>query len=87
MASVNYAFNIEQNGDNVRFTYLAPTGTTQKDITAAEGALTQFPTIKDLINYFSQEFTVGSVETRFMLNELRFSPGADNGKSVVLSFS
>lgn len=87
MASVNYAFSIENNGDNIRLNYEGPTGSTEKDINAAQGALTQFPAIGDLIDYFSQEFVVGSHETRFMLNKVKLSPVSNSNNWVILSFS
>ncbi|MBR6179973.1 MAG: DUF4302 domain-containing protein [Prevotella sp.] len=82
--SVNYAFNVSQNGDNIRFTYDQPITVGTSTAEAAAGMLDVVPAIKDLINYFGQEFSIDAAETRFLLNTIKLTPTADNSAWVTL---
>ena len=82
--TVNYAFNVSQNGDNVRFTYDQPVTVGNSTAETAAGMLDIVPAIKDLINYFGQEFSIDAAETRFLLNGIKLTPTADNSAWVTL---
>ncbi len=80
---MKYLYTMDNSGGKMKLVYSQPTGNNDQELRLATIGLDQ-PSVKEAINFFSQEFEVGAALTAFNLNSVRLAPASDSNSSIIL---
>ena len=84
IGSMKYLYTYESAGNKTRLVFNKATGNDEAELRTSTIGLDQ-PSVKEAIDFFSQEFEVGAATTAFNLNSVRLSPSSAPSSSIILT--